>query len=210
MELDKPVGKNNGTVQGHAYFDTADNCGVFVQVRKVRLVGATGHAAPAGDAEKKKKKKKKKTTTKKTTVKKGGAGQMDSMKAQADASAATVAATAAAMVAAAADADYSALAGEEMYEVMDGVPKASLIADAPARPAKAAAAAGIRTGSTEPSSVAANEDYAKLGRLKMVKLCKERGLDYKGVASDTAALRRLLVASDLPDTSWAMICGKTS
>ena len=37
VELDLPVGKNGGTVEGHAYFTAGDNCGVLVKPAKVTL-----------------------------------------------------------------------------------------------------------------------------------------------------------------------------
>ena len=47
VELDQPVGKNNGTVGGHVYFKCADNHGVLVGPRKVKLEDA---AAPVRDS----------------------------------------------------------------------------------------------------------------------------------------------------------------
>ena len=53
----QPVGKNNGTVQGHKYFECPPKCGVLVAPSKVSLiaeasevsaaVGAKNDAAPA-------------------------------------------------------------------------------------------------------------------------------------------------------------------
>lgn len=38
VELDKPLGKNNGTVKGHTYFSCTDKHGVLCKPDKVRLV----------------------------------------------------------------------------------------------------------------------------------------------------------------------------
>ena len=66
-------------------------------------------------------------------------------------------------------------------------------------PAKGANAAVNSSLSNAGSDVAASgdADYSSLGRLKLVKLAKERGLDYKPVSKDLPALRRLLRTSDL-------------
>jgi hypothetical protein len=42
-----------------------------------------------------------------------------------------------------------------------------------------------------------HEDYSGMGRLELLRKCKERGLDHKPVAKDVDALRRLLRMSDL-------------
>ena len=34
VELDEPVGKNNGVIAGHFYFKVPDNCGVLCVPRK--------------------------------------------------------------------------------------------------------------------------------------------------------------------------------
>ena len=110
---------------------------------------------------------------------------------------AAVAATAAAMAAAAVEAEGDIAAGEEMYEVMDGAPTATVAAAATnALEPVTNNDAGAPTPTMNPK-----EDYSKLGRLKLVKECKDRGLDYKSASSDAEALRRLLVASDLPEAS---------
>lgn len=43
--------------------------------------------------------------------------------------------------------------------------------------------------------VATTDVYSDMGRLKMIKLCKEKGLDYGSVAKDVEALRNLLRAA---------------
>ena len=141
-------------------------------------------AGAAGTASVKKKKKKKKASSKKAST-------------DAKASATAVAATAAAMAAAAVEAEGDIAAGEEMYEVMDGAPTATVAAAATnALEPVTNNDAGAPTPTMNPK-----EDYSKLGRLKLVKECKDRGLDYKSASSDAEALRRLLVASDLPEAS---------
>ena len=44
--LDKPVGKNNGTVKGNKYFDASEKCGLFVRPSACKLAfsGAYAHA----------------------------------------------------------------------------------------------------------------------------------------------------------------------
>jgi len=37
LELDRPVGKNDGSVQGQRYFDAAPNCGLFVRASALSL-----------------------------------------------------------------------------------------------------------------------------------------------------------------------------
>ena len=38
IELDKPVGNNNGTVNGHEYFKTEENKGILCVPKKVTLI----------------------------------------------------------------------------------------------------------------------------------------------------------------------------
>ena len=40
------------------------------------------------------------------------------------------------------------------------------------------------------------QEYSSLGRLKLIGLCKKAGLDYKAIAKDVDALRKMLVAND--------------
>ena len=44
--LDKPVGKNNGVIQGKQYFEANDKCGLFVRPSACKLAfsGAYAHA----------------------------------------------------------------------------------------------------------------------------------------------------------------------
>lgn len=50
VELDEPVGKNNGTVGGHAYFQCADKCGLLCHPMHVsRAVAAVGAIAVGVD-----------------------------------------------------------------------------------------------------------------------------------------------------------------
>ena len=63
---------------------------------------------------------------------------------------------------------------------------AAAAAPAPAAAAAAPAPAGGGGG---------GEDYESMGRLKLVKICREKGLDYKPVSSDKPALIRLLQAA---------------
>lgn len=39
IELDEPVGKNNGEVKGVRYFTCPENCGVFITRHKISHVG---------------------------------------------------------------------------------------------------------------------------------------------------------------------------
>lgn len=41
IELDQPVGLNNGTAKGHQYFSCADNHGLFVPVQFVACAAPT-------------------------------------------------------------------------------------------------------------------------------------------------------------------------
>jgi len=66
IELDKPKGKNNGTVKGRWYFTCKDKYGTFVQASGISLDGAKAKDS----APKKKTGKKKKTDKKKTEEKK--------------------------------------------------------------------------------------------------------------------------------------------
>jgi hypothetical protein len=38
IELDEPVGKNNGSHDGHIYFECPNNYGIFVRYDKIKLV----------------------------------------------------------------------------------------------------------------------------------------------------------------------------
>jgi len=38
IELDEPVGKNNGSHDGHIYFECSNNYGIFVRHDKIKLV----------------------------------------------------------------------------------------------------------------------------------------------------------------------------
>ena len=38
--------------------------------------------------------------------------------------------------------------------------------------------------------------YADLGRLKLVKLCRDRGIDYQSIAKDASAMQKALLAHD--------------
>ena len=66
LELEKPKGKNNGTVKGRWYFTCKDKYGTFVQASGISIDGAKTEDAP----KKKKTGKKKKTEKKKAEEKK--------------------------------------------------------------------------------------------------------------------------------------------
>ena len=104
----------------------------------------------------------------------------------------------------AADRASSGLAGsggQELYAnaLPASTPAAAERAQAPAPPPPRAAAAS----GAEPAAIgdglpqAQGTDYESMGRLKLVKLCKEQGLDYSGVAKDKPGLIRLLRAATL-------------
>lgn len=38
VELDKPIGKNSGTIGGHQYFNCAEKCGVLTDPRNIKLL----------------------------------------------------------------------------------------------------------------------------------------------------------------------------
>ena len=55
MEFDSPIGRNDGTVNSHRYFECPENHGVLTNPKKVKRVDAHGNdivgpAPPVGDA----------------------------------------------------------------------------------------------------------------------------------------------------------------
>lgn len=47
IELDKAEGKNNGTIQGIAYFNCKPNYGVFVRPSQVKVIGNEREPTPS-------------------------------------------------------------------------------------------------------------------------------------------------------------------
>ena len=47
VELDKPEGKNDGTIQGITYFNCKSNYGVFVRPSQVKVIGTEGESSPS-------------------------------------------------------------------------------------------------------------------------------------------------------------------
>ena len=74
VELERPKGKNNGTVKGRWYFTCKAKCGTFVQSSGFTMKGETGKAS------KKKTTEKKKTTKKKEEPKKEDEAQEEEKK----------------------------------------------------------------------------------------------------------------------------------
>ena len=58
------------------------------------------------------------------------------------------------------------------------------------------AAAKPSAAETPKAAAADGDKFAGLGRLQLVKLCRAKALDYKAIAKDIPALKKLLMAND--------------
>ena len=59
----------------------------------------------------------------------------------------------------------------------------------------AAPAAGTAPATAAPAAAGGADELAGLGRLQLIKRCREKGLDYKPIAKDLDALRALIRGS---------------